>query len=163
MTYICILFSFFHSIYFHKHSSNLYVYFGEHDSILFCLFFYWHIVDVQLENTILNGCVCPSSPFCLAIIYWASFLLQSPTILNGPAQPLNLIADRLCGEFIFIFIVGLFGKWKAGRSCQLRGIYWKSSPFNAVPFTVVPASGSCYPSEERGSVNGVRGLIISLN
>lgn len=95
-----------------------------------------------LESRLTLPCcnLLTQSPFTLARS------LRLPTLLNGLAQPHHLMADWPCGEFNFYIYFWDF--W------QLTSIYWKSSLFGAVPFTVVPTFGS-YKSEYKGLVNSL--------
>lgn len=144
VTYICVVVFcfFFYSVCFHKHSPDF--------------------ISI-LESMVLNSCVGFSFLPCRNLSnrsLVALRLLQFPTLLNGSAQPHNLMADRLCGEFIFYIYCWAFWQMKSRLDPISSRVYWKSSLFSAVPFTVVSASGSF---EERRSVKGVRGLVISLN
>ena len=126
--YVCIVFSFFHSVYFRKHLSNLCVYFGEHASVLL-YFIYWGIVGIQLENMILSGCLVGlphfALPWSIEPVSYCTEVIAIFHYLNGSAQPLNLIADRLCGEFIFYIYCWAFwqmkGRWVlSAPGCSLE-------------------------------------------
>lgn len=103
-----------------------YIYFGEQCILLYC--------------GLLNQCP----------LTWARSL-QFPTLLNGLAQPHNLMADRPCGEFTFYIYCWDFWQMRSSSRVFIE---------NLVYSVLCPSLWSLPPEAVRVSV---RGLVTSLN